>query len=192
MQPRLLNSSSARNWGRPTNAGIRQRSCEARTPALSRTSNIMQESTRNPMTNAARLCPTNREPLSPRPSGGYAQSLWILLLAGTMLLSACGGGGASSGGSQPSATLAGNWQFSIVNTPDLNCFEWPAGRVSAAEQWIGDGRALIYSNTLLGSSTGTVQQWNRSDHRNHQRPERRKPHRGSRYADFCAYRKAEF
>jgi len=112
----------------------------------------MQESTRNPMTNAARLCPTNREPLSPRPSGGYAQSLWILLLAGTMLLSACGGG-ASSGGSQPSATLAGNWQFSIVNTPDLTLKSGLQGGFLLQNNGSVTG-AVIYSNTLLASETG--------------------------------------
>ncbi len=75
----------------------------------------MQESTRDPMTNAAMRCPTNREPLSPRLGGGYAQSLWILLLAGTILLSACGGN--SSSDPQQSGTLSGNWQFTMTN-PD--------------------------------------------------------------------------
>jgi hypothetical protein len=41
------------------------------------------------------------------------KSLWILLFVGTMMLAACGG--AASGGSQHSATLSGNWQFSLAN-----------------------------------------------------------------------------
>ena len=85
----------------------------------------MQESTREPMTNAAMLCPTSREAFS-LPCRGYARSLWILLLAGTMLLSACGGGASSD--PQKSGTLSGNWQFSIVNTADLAVLEWTAGR----------------------------------------------------------------
>ncbi len=69
------------------------------------------------MTNALLLRPTNREPLSPRTSVGYAQSLWILLLAGTMMLSACGGSSSGSG-SQQSATLSRNWQFTMANPVD--------------------------------------------------------------------------
>ncbi len=71
----------------------------------------MQRLTNNPI-----LSRTNREALSPRSSGGCANSLWVvLLLAGTMMLSACGG--SSSSDPQQSATLSGNWQFSMTN-PD--------------------------------------------------------------------------
>ena len=49
--------------------------------------------------------------------GWYANGPWVLLLAATvmttMMLSACGGGGAS-GGLQQSATLSGNWQFTMA------------------------------------------------------------------------------
>lgn len=46
--------------------------------------------------------------------------LWIILLAGTMMLSACGGGSgsASSGNPQNSATISGNWQFTLGNPSD--------------------------------------------------------------------------
>ncbi len=71
----------------------------------------MQKLTRGPLTKDPMRRPTHPEPLSP----GYTKSLWILLLAGMMMLSACGGGSSST--DSPSATLAGNWQFSLTN-PD--------------------------------------------------------------------------
>lgn len=66
-----------------------------------------------------------REPILPPrhggPSGGIRivglHCLSLALLAGITLLAACGGS-SSSGGSQ-SATIAGNWQFSMAN-PDAN------------------------------------------------------------------------
>ena len=61
-----------------------------------------------------KLCRTNREPLS---SGFYRRcvtSLWVLLFAGTMLLSGCGG----SSRAQPPAALSGNWQFTVANPSD--------------------------------------------------------------------------
>lgn len=76
----------------------------------------MQELTRNPQPSR-----TNREALSPQVGETYRKSLWILLLAGTLLLastimlSACG---SSSSGSPQSATLAGNWQFTLANPGD--------------------------------------------------------------------------
>ncbi len=84
----------------------------------------MQESTREPMTNAAMLCPTSREAFS-LPCRGYARSLWILLLAGTMLLSACGGGASSD--PQKSGTLSGNWQFTMTNPDATDENPPPAG-----------------------------------------------------------------
>jgi len=44
------------------------------------------------------------------------KSLWLLLLAGTMMLAACGGG--TSRNSQSSVSLSGNWQFTVANPPD--------------------------------------------------------------------------
>src|SRR5208282_1833421 len=41
-------------------------------------------------------------------------SLWILLLAGTAMLSACGGGSSSGGGPQIPLSLTGNWQFTVA------------------------------------------------------------------------------
>jgi len=63
------------------------------------------------------LCGANRE--LPRLCGRHANGLRILLLATTIMmivLSACGGG--ASGGSQSSATLSGNWQFTVTNPAD--------------------------------------------------------------------------
>ena len=50
-----------------------------------------------------------RRPLTA--SRTMTMTLWILLLAGVAMLSACGGG--SSAGSQNSASLSGNWQFTV-------------------------------------------------------------------------------
>ena len=111
----------------------------------------MQESIRDSMTNAATLCPTSREAFS-LPGGGYARSFWVLLLAGTMLLSSCGGG-ASSGGSQPSGNLSGNWQFSIVNTADLAASSGLQGGFLLQSNGALAGE-LVYSNTLLNSLQG--------------------------------------
>ena len=49
--------------------------------------------------------------------GGNVKSLWILLLAGTLMLSACGSSNSSSG-SQGNGALAGNWQFTVSNPSD--------------------------------------------------------------------------
>ncbi len=61
--------------------------------------------------------PTKHE-LSPRRSGrGYDKGLGVLLLSAVMMmLSACGS--SSSGGSQQSATLSGNWQFTMATQTD--------------------------------------------------------------------------
>jgi hypothetical protein len=54
--------------------------------------------------------------------GRYANGMWVLLLVTilimTIILSACGGG--TSGGSQQSATLSGNWQFTMAPQTDGN------------------------------------------------------------------------
>jgi hypothetical protein len=49
--------------------------------------------------------------------GGNVKSLWILLLAGTLMLSACGSSNSSSG-SQGNGALAGNWQFTVASPSD--------------------------------------------------------------------------
>jgi hypothetical protein len=74
------------------------------------------------------------------------------LLAGTILLSACGGS-SSSGSSPQSATLAGNWQFSIVNTPDLTATSGLQGGFLLPNNGSLTGE-LVYANTLLNSLQG--------------------------------------
>lgn len=110
----------------------------------------MQISTEVPM-----LTRTNREPLSLRFFGRYAKSLWVLMFAGTLMLSACGGG--ASGGSSQSATLAGNWQFSLVNTPDLTNSSTNNSGLQGGFLLQNNGSvtgAVVYANTLLNSLQG--------------------------------------
>jgi len=83
---------------------------------------------------------TNQEPRSRRLCAASMKSLSLLLVAGTMMLSACGG--SSSGGSTQSATLAGNWQFTLAN-PDPT---YPVG-----QQYGLEGGFLLEKN---GSVTG--------------------------------------
>lgn len=78
----------------------------------------MQRLTNERWTEDRVLYGTNGETPSPRFCEGYARSLLLLLLAATVTLSACGGG--ASGGSQQSATLSGNWQFTMAPQTDGN------------------------------------------------------------------------
>lgn len=59
----------------------------------------------------------NRESFSSRFCTGYVNSLWLLLLTATMVLSACGGSG-SSGGAPINVSLSGNWQFTMAPPAD--------------------------------------------------------------------------
>jgi hypothetical protein len=86
-----------------------------------------------------------------RVSGGCTQSLCILTLAGTILLSACGSSHSSA--MPPSGTLSGNWQFSMVNTPDLSVSSGLQGGFLLQDGGSVTG-AVVYSNTLLNSSLG--------------------------------------
>lgn len=72
----------------------------------------MHTSTKGPI--PSRKC---RERLSFRPLGTYVKSLWLLVLAGTIVLSACGGSDANRG-SQIPLTLSGNWQFAMAPPAD--------------------------------------------------------------------------
>jgi hypothetical protein len=89
------------------------------------------------------------EPLSPRFCGRSVKSLWALLLAGTMLagammLSACGGG--TSGSSQNnSASLSGNWQFTVANPSDNSFLGGLQG-----------GFLLQQNNSVTGSAVYSV------------------------------------
>jgi hypothetical protein len=94
---------------------------------------------------------TIRELLS-RLCSGYAQSLCILLLAGTILLSGCGNSNNSSA-TQQSGTLSGNWQFSLVNTPDLTTSSGLQGGFLLQNINSVSG-TVVYSNTLLTSTVG--------------------------------------
>ena len=53
----------------------------------------------------------------PRFGGRHTKTVWVLLVAGTMMLSACGGGNSSTG-AQNNLTLSGNWQFTMGPPPD--------------------------------------------------------------------------
>ena len=107
----------------------------------------MQRLIREPMSKNTTLRPKSREPRSPRLCG-----LWILLLAGTILLSGCGGS-SPSGSSPQSATLAGNWQFSIVDTPDLTAASGLQGGFLLTTNGSLTGE-LVYANTQLNSLQG--------------------------------------
>ena len=63
-------------------------------------------------------CRTNRPLPSCRVGAARVKSLWVLLLAGTLMLSACGGGSSSGGGSQIPLSLSGNWQFTVAPPAD--------------------------------------------------------------------------
>ena len=54
---------------------------------------------------------------SPWPGATFSNALLIALLAAAMLLSGCSGG-ASNADPQPSATLSGNWQFTVAAPSD--------------------------------------------------------------------------
>jgi hypothetical protein len=100
---------------------------------------MMQRLTKNPV-----ACPTSQQARSFRFRWRYEKSLWILLLASTMMLSACG---SSSGhGSLPPATLSGNWQFSMAEqiNPDQGQPSFTGGL---------QGGFLLQNN---GSVTGTA------------------------------------
>jgi hypothetical protein len=95
-------------------------------------------------------CGTIRELFS-QMWGGCARSIFILSFAGTILLSACGGSHSSA--TQPSETFSGNWQFSMVNTPDLTVSSGLQGGFLLQNGGSVTG-AVVYSNTLLNSSLG--------------------------------------
>jgi hypothetical protein len=71
----------------------------------------MQRATKNPI-----ACRAKRESLSPAVRG-YGKGLWLLLLAGTMVLSACGSGNSNRVTVIP-VTLSGNWQFTMAAPAD--------------------------------------------------------------------------
>jgi|HubBroStandDraft_1064217.scaffolds.fasta_scaffold00014_53 hypothetical protein len=104
----------------------------------------MQTFTKNPTP-----CRTIRELLS-RLCGGCARSIYVLSLAGTILLSACG---SNSSAPQPSTSLSGNWQFSMVNTPDLTASSGLQGGFLLQNSGSVTG-AVVYSNTLLNGTLG--------------------------------------
>jgi len=81
----------------------------------------------------------------------YRQVFLVLILAGTLLLSSCGG--SHSSGPPSAATLAGNWQFSITNTPDLTTTSGLQGGflLQSGNSITG---SVVYANTLLNSPQG--------------------------------------
>jgi hypothetical protein len=107
--------------------------------------------TKDPMNKNPMLCSKNPDPVSARLCGGIVRNLWILLLAGTIVLSACGGGTSSS--TRRSASLSGNWQFSMTNTPDLVANSGLQGGFVLQNNGSVTG-AVVYSDTLLNSLQG--------------------------------------
>jgi hypothetical protein len=91
------------------------------------------------------------EAVSAPTRSSYAGGLLILLLASMIALSACGG--VNSSDPQSSATLSGNWQLSLVNTPDLTASSGLQGGFLLQNGGSVAG-AVVYSNTLLSSATG--------------------------------------
>jgi hypothetical protein len=81
----------------------------------------------------------------------HARSLCILLLAATILLSSCSSNHSST--AQQSATFTGNWQFSIVNTPDLTASSGLQGGFLLQSSSSVTG-TVVFANTLLNSSQG--------------------------------------
>jgi hypothetical protein len=113
---------------------------------------MMQNVTRDPMNTDPTHCGQNREPLPARFWSRLERNFWIPLLAATIILSACGGGSSSS--TQPSATLSGNWQFSMTNTPDLAVNSGLQGGFVLQSNSSSVTGAVVYSNTLLNSLQG--------------------------------------
>lgn len=111
----------------------------------------MQKLTRDPMNKDPMQCRTNPGSLAARLCGALERSLWLLSLACTIVLSACGGGTSSS--MQPSATLSGNWQFSMTTTPDLVANSGLQGGFVLQNNGSVSG-AVVYSNTVLSSLQG--------------------------------------
>jgi hypothetical protein len=89
---------------------------------------------------------TGRELLSPSPSRRRVKILWVLLVAGTLVLSACGGGSSSNSNNNVTPlTLTGNWQFTVSSPPD--------GSFSGGIQ---GGFLLQGSNSATGAATYSV------------------------------------
>jgi hypothetical protein len=107
--------------------------------------------TKDPMNKYPMLCRKNPEPVSARVCGGIVRSLWILLLVGTIVLSACGGGTSTT--TRQGASLSGNWQFSMTNTPDLVANSGLQGGFVLQNNGSVTG-AVVYSSTLLNSLQG--------------------------------------
>lgn len=95
----------------------------------------------------------NHEPLSPVVCGGHAKSLWILCLAGMLVLSGCGGGSSSSfSSSRTSGPIAGNWQFTMTSPPDNSFVGGLQGGFLLQKNGSVNG-AVVYSISLPGSQT---------------------------------------
>lgn len=93
----------------------------------------------------------DREPLAPRFGEGRVNSLWVLLFAGTIMLSACGGN--SSTGVQLS--LTGNWQFTMANPSDQSFLGGLQGGFLLQDQRDGSvAGAATYSVSLPAEGGG--------------------------------------
>jgi hypothetical protein len=120
----------------------------ARAIALCRTWSIMQRLTKNPM-------PAHAHRELTRSNGRCAHGLRVLLLANTLIImsmfAACGGGSSSSS-QQQSATLSGNWQFTVFQNPDPN---YPP-----ASYGLQGGFMLQTNGSVVGQAVYSVSNFN--------------------------------
>src|SRR5260370_20749216 len=95
---------------------------------------------------------TNQQPLARQLDRGYVKSLWVLLLAGTVMLAACGSGTPSGGGQIP-IPFSANWQFSLSNAPDVTPLSGLQGGFLLGKNDGSVTGTLPYSVTRSGETT---------------------------------------
>src|ERR1700704_641454 len=105
----------------------------------------MQGLNKNPMSSWT----SQQRPLR-RFSRSCANSVLILLLGFTLMLSACGSG-SSTGGKQIPVVLSGNWQFSMSNTADVRAQSGLQGGFLLEKNGTVTGK-VEYSITLAGQT----------------------------------------
>ncbi len=84
---------------------------------------------------------------------GDVKSLWILLLASTLMLSACGSN--SSSGSQSNGALAGNWQFTVASPSDQSFIGGVQGGFLLQTNSMVNGQ-VVYSVSFPPAQAGGI------------------------------------